>query len=558
MKLVYSRQRLAALHSLLLPPATTFVRLALLLVSFASSLSADNVNIPLYATSFEEENFLEQSTTWKSTGTTTVTADFAHTGERSLHLLGDADNSVTFSLAGKQQHAKGLSFVAERWTARAPFEFRVDVQQQGAWRELAKLDRVVRVGKRFLTKIHLVVDGNVPTTAIRFRVVAAPKSGLLIDDFQLYRNPPADPTPIPVEVFPEIPLPLLASETLFKSGTDGVHTYRIPAIITASNGDLIAACDARRKSSADLVHQRTIDIVYRRSTDNGATWSPITVMDPVENGGCSDPSLLLDAVTQDVFCFYNFLPLDPTNREYRFLVQKSSDHGKSWGPPRDITDQVRAPELQHAFIFVTSGRGIQTRSGTLIHNFVHVGHGATLIISNDHGATWKGGGMVTPADESKVVELADGTLMVNSRTTPGSRQVHRSGDQGRTWKSVADVTLPDPQCNACILQYTAKRDGFDKDRLIFCNAASNSGRKNLAVRMSYDGGHHWTEGRVIDPGPAAYSEITPLKDGSFGVLYEPGYGEIRFVRFTLEQLTDGKDTLNQPYIPPTVNKNSQQ
>ena len=112
----------------------------------------------------------------------------------------------------------------------------------------------------------------------------------------------------------------------------------------------------------------------------------------------------------------------------------------------------------------------------------------------------------------------------------------------------AEFGLPDPRCNACIIQYTAKRDGFTKDRLIFCNAASNQGRRNLAVRISNDGGATWSDGKVLDSGPSAYSEITILKDGSLGVLYEPGYKEVRFARFTLEALTDGADTLSRPFV----------
>lgn len=140
--------------------------------------------------------------------------------------------------------------------------------------------------------------------------------------------------------------------------------------------------------------------------------------------------------------------------------------------------------------------------------------------------------------------------MVNSRLVPGKRFVHRSSDNGLTWKGSDELDLPDPQCNACILQYTSQRDGYSKDRLIFCNAASIKGRKNLAARISYDGGASWSEGRVIDPGASAYSEITVLRDGSFGVLYEPGHSEIRFVRFTLEALTGGADKLQETYRLP--------
>ncbi|MFN9419636.1 MAG: exo-alpha-sialidase [Pirellula sp.] len=346
------------------------------------------------------------------------------------------------------------------------------------------------------------------------------------------------------------PLELSDSKALFVSGTEGTHTYRIPAIITAMNGDLIAACDARRKSAADLKPQRSIDIVFRRSFDNGLNWTPIELLEQVDDGGCSDPSLLLDASTGNIFCFYNYMVRDIANQEFRFYVQKSSDHGKTWDKPIDFTDQVAGPELKNSFKFVTSGRGIQTRDGMLLHNYVRVGKGVTLFASLDHGNTWKSFCDVSPGDESKVVQLHDGSLMVNSRIVPGKRFVHRSSDNGLTWKGSDELHLPDPQCNACILQYTSQRDGYSKDRLIFCNAASIKGRKNLAARISYDGGESWSEGRVIDPGASAYSEITILRDGSFGVLYEPGHSEIRFVRFTLEALTGGADKLQETYRLP--------
>lgn len=362
-------------------------------------------------------------------------------------------------------------------------------------------------------------------------------------------EPQASPT-LPAAKYPSEPLQLADSQALFVSGTDDTHTYRIPAIITAKNGDLIVACDARRQSAADLKPQRTIDIVYRRSTDNGKTWSPIELLERIDDGGCSDPSLLLDSSTGHIFCFYNYMVRDVSNNEFRFFVQKSTDHGQTWEKPIDFTDQVAGPELKDSFKFVTSGRGIQTRDGILLHNFVRVGEGVTLFASYDHGESWKAFCQVSPADESKVVQLPDESLMVNSRLEAGKRFVHRSTDGGQTWKSAAELSLPDPRCNACILQYTSKRDGYDKDRLIFCNAASNTSRQNLAARISYDGGHTWSAGKVIDRGQASYSEITTLADGSLGVLYEPGHAEIRFVRFTLEALTGGADRLQKAYALP--------
>ena len=357
-------------------------------------------------------------------------------------------------------------------------------------------------------------------------------------------------TCIAADQVPSEPLELTDTCSLFVSGTQNTHTFRIPAIITALNGDLVAACDARRKSAADLNPQRTIDIVYKRSTDNGKTWTPMEVLAHLDEGGCSDPSFLLDAITGDIFCFYNFMVHDLSNNEFRFLVQKSSDHGQTWGKPIDFTDQVSGPELKNSLKFVTSGRGIQTRDGRLLHNFVRVGQGVTLFASENHGDSWRPYCEVSPGDESKIVQLPDDSLMVNSRVEPGKRFVHRSVDGGRTWKSAADESLPDPRCNACIIQYTSKRDGYSKDRLVFCNAASNAGRKNLAARISYDGGNLWSAGKVIDSGASAYSEISILRDGSFGVLYERDRADIRFVRFTLAALTGDADQLTENYVLP--------
>jgi BNR repeat-like domain len=348
-------------------------------------------------------------------------------------------------------------------------------------------------------------------------------------------------------LFPSEPLALIDSQPLFVSGTNNTHTYRIPAIITATNGDLIAACDARRKSAADLKPQRTIDIVFRRSSDNGQTWTAIELLEQIDDGGCSDPSFVLDETNGHIFCFYNYMVADPNSDEFRFYVQKSTDHGKTWGKPVDFTDQVAGPTLKHSFKFVTSGRGIQTRDGTLLHNFVRVGHGITLFASSDHGQRWYALCEISPGDESKVVQLPDDSLMVNSRLEPGKRFVHRSKDGGKTWKSEADLGLPDPKCNASIIQYTPRHDGQLKSCLIFCNAASSTVRKNLAARISFDQGKSWSPGKVIDSGPSAYSELTILKDGSIGVLYEPGHAEIRFVRFTLEALTSGADKLPKSF-----------
>lgn len=349
---------------------------------------------------------------------------------------------------------------------------------------------------------------------------------------------------------PSDPLKLISDTKVFVAGEDNTHTYRIPSIITAMNGDLIAACDARRNNSGDLIHfsSRNIDIVIKRSSDNGKTWGPMEIVADYPDGtGGTDPSMILDRKTGDLFMFYSYIGAKPS-KEFFFRVQRSRDHGKTWSKPHDITTQITKPEWKNSFKFISSGRGSQMANGTLIHNYVILGKGAEIFASSNHGKTWKLiDAEMKPADESRVLELTDGRLMVNSRVGGGTRWVHRSEDNGTTWVSQKEHQLPDPRCNGAILRYTSQKEGYAKDRLLFCNAGSRNGRKNLTIRISYDEGKSWSAGKVIDAGPSAYSEITILKDGTIGVFYEPGYKSLRFVRFSLESLTDGKDRLTQPY-----------
>ncbi|WP_209402477.1 exo-alpha-sialidase [Pseudozobellia sp. WGM2] len=344
---------------------------------------------------------------------------------------------------------------------------------------------------------------------------------------------------------------LKTHQDLFNTSmNDSVSCYRIPALITAPNGDLIAAIDERIPSCNDLRGSDDINIVIRRSSNNGKTWGPIeTVMDFPLGKSASDPSMIVDEMTKEIFLFYNFMNLNTEKDIYYLHVMKSSDNGKTWSEPEDITSQIAKPEWHKDFKFITSGRGIQTRSGKLLHTMVNLNSGLHLFGSDDHGKTWYFlNTPIQPADESKVIELADGTLMINARVNKkGMRYVHTSKDDGKTWRTKPAPELIDPGCNASIVRYTSIEDGYKKNRLLFSNAKSKQGRTNLTVRVSYDEGQTWTDGKTIYEGPSAYSSLTVLKNGDIGVFFEKDeYTKNVYAQFSLEWLTDKKDKYKKP------------
>ena len=332
----------------------------------------------------------------------------------------------------------------------------------------------------------------------------------------------------------------------------GVSCYRIPAIITAPNGDLVAAIDERVPSCGDLKWSKDINIVMRRSVDNGDSWSEIeTVVDYPFGKSASDPSMIVDKVTGVIFLFFNFMDLDNEKNVYYLKVIKSIDNGQTWSSPIDITSQIAKSEWHNDFKFITSGRGIQTSSNKLLHTLVNLENGLHLFGSDDHGESWYLlDTPIMPGNESKIVELIDGTWMINSRiNSKGIRFVHTSTDGGATWLSKPDSSLIDPGCNASIIRYTSIKEGADKNRLLFSNAKMKDDRINMTVRISYDEGKSWTKGKTIYNEGSAYSSMSILANGDIGLFFEKdNYQENVFVRLTLEWLTDGNDkyTILQP------------
>ena len=181
---------------------------------------------------------------------------------------------------------------------------------------------------------------------------------------------------------------------------DSVSCYRIPSLVTAPNGDLIAAIDERVPSCGDLIWSKDINIVIRRSQDNGRTWSVNeTVVDFPYGQSASDPSMIVDEKTGEIFLFYNYMDLNNEKNIFKFHVVSSKDNGKTWSKHRDITPFIAKEDTHKDFRFITSGRGVYTRDGKMLHTLVNLREGLSVFGSDDDGKTWYHlDGYINPAD----------------------------------------------------------------------------------------------------------------------------------------------------------------
>lgn len=364
---------------------------------------------------------------------------------------------------------------------------------------------------------------------------------------------------------------LLAHKLLFSGGDDGAANYRIPAIATAKDGSLIVAVDKRINGSGDL--PANIDVVIRRSTDNGQTWSNAITIADLGATGASDPALVVDKASGKIICLFatdkglfGSTPTDPI----RIRMCTSMDHGVTWTAPVDLTNQLYGagcsnPVTKNWYAaWVASGAAHQLRNGRIV---AAVGVRQTsanqidnfMIYSDDAGVTWQPSTGIAEqsGDEAKIVELNNGNLLMSIRN-PGVRRMNTSTDKGLTWGTAYNQTdLIEPNCDGDIIRYTSTLDGYDKNRLLHTIPSNSSSRKNVSVLISYDEGATWTVNKTIYPGASAYSSITVLPDGTLGMFYENGEYEtyqMYFVRFSLQWLTNGADVYTSAVTTAVTNR----
>ena len=351
---------------------------------------------------------------------------------------------------------------------------------------------------------------------------------------------------------------------------DGVHTYRIPALTTSAKGTLLAVYDMRRQKGRDL--QGDIDIGLSRSTDGGQSWEPVrNIMDmgeygglPEDQNGCSDPGIIVDRETGEIFCFALWMNGKPGKHQWRddgsepgfeigktaqFLVVRSKDDGLTWSTPENLTRALKqeswwllAPAPQSGFSMPdgTLVMPVQGRTGGgKLDSF------ATVMTSRDHGRTWTVGNPgYSGGNECQAALLGDGSIMLNVRNDHERfRAVATTNDLGQTWTPhpTSRNTLIEPNCNGSLLRMDYKSGNENRHVLLFSNPHTQKGRTHQTVQVSFDDGKTWPDSHhmLLDEGlGAGYSSLTRVDADHVGIVYEGSQSHIVFEKIPLVDLLE--------------------
>ena len=417
---------------------------------------------------------------------------------------------------------------------------------------------------------HMTCEGGVAIRAILIAVLATWVSGC--------QSPPTSHA---------VSVPFVSPKGDYVTEQLRYHTFRIPGMIVAVDGSILLFAEGRRGDGSDPRRDENapIDLVMRRSVDQGKTWEPLVV---IESGfradglllDFADPTPVLDATTGAIFLFYGQWPdiapitvaqgQDPNSADGNHVVwvRSSSDHGRTWSDREQVVYPDEPGETEDGLYWRQAepgpGNGIQLRwqdrdgdrNDRLVIPAKRSGSATPdgpavvtpfVYYSDDHGGSWQVGS-VTPgpdANEDEVVELADGTVLLDARQNSGDfRRRHRSSDGGVTWGPDYPDNIPITRVDGSMVRYSAVRDGHDRDRILFSGPRGSSAldRNNITVWTSYDEGETFVNPVSFNEGFAAYSVVQRLIDGTIGLVVETAneagdpYGGITFYRFDLAHL----------------------
>jgi sialidase-1 len=349
---------------------------------------------------------------------------------------------------------------------------------------------------------------------------------------------------------------------VFVPADDGFAVIRIPSVVMTTHHVLLAFAEGRAGGKSDQAENK---IIAKRSTDGGLSWSRAQVLAGDGDNSLNNPTSVVDHQTGRVFLMYQRIPAHTTETSksittgltgpmiYRNFLLTSDDDGKTWSAPLDVTEHTKHPTLATT---VASGPGIGIQlihgphKGRLIFPFnegPYYKWNNYAVFSDNDGATWAAGqnapdnmlGKKSRVNEVQMVELEDGSVMLNSRQFAGAkcRKIAISHDGGESWSPIEDSPeLRDPSCMASILRYSFAEDGHPG--ILLYSGPDSSKRQNGTIRLSKDDGKTWPIKRTLLPGSFSYSVLVKLDEANIGCLFESD-DKILFARFTLDWINGG-------------------
>ncbi len=352
----------------------------------------------------------------------------------------------------------------------------------------------------------------------------------------------------------------------FKAGEGGARIYRIPAIWWLPKKPLMAFAERRteqRRMTGD------VDIVLRRSFDQGQTWEPMQILADLERDTCGNPCVVQDASNGRLWLAFTRSRNADTEEDIvaakvpgtGVWMTHSDDDGATWAAPRDISATAR--KANWGWYGTGPGQGLYLRGGAskpdrlLIPSYHTEGgvYRTHSLFSDDHGETWQfEADAAEHTSEPQVIEMDAHTLLMNARTIAGHGE-HRtlvvSKDRGTTWQPAEGMAaLPENKCQGCI--YRCFRNGSNGEFDWIFSQPFTTGRTSVTAWISEDGGKSWPDAQMLWSGPSAYTSMVRVQGGLVGMLLECGtkdvYEQIAFVKFAPEWLKSRK----APGVPPVA------